>query len=358
MAARLDDRFDLLTSGGRAALPRQQTLRAAMDWSYRLLAPEEQAALHALTVFPADFDLDAAAAVVGADGDDLVFRLVDKSLVTTRAGADEMRYILLETVRAFAAESTHPSERAAARRRHRVHFCRVVTGWPRSTWWIPAWHREVARDDGNLHAAVGSAFDDGDEVAARALLGGMWPYWTWNDRAEALEWLTRALESEGPDLAARAAVTTGLAVLLRLSGAASVERSDELFAEAVALATTAADDRCRCLAQYLRGDILLMSGDCGGARTAYREACGATRTGVRRCSTTRWDGPPWRAAMQSVRGRSSKRPSGPRCPATCTCRTLKQRWRCYWSGPSRIGPASSSWRRCALRASPGCAACW
>ena len=272
VAARLDDRFDLLTSGGRAALPRQQTLRAAMDWSYRLLAPEEQAALHALTVFPADFDLDAAAAVVGADGDDLVFRLVDKSLVTTRAGADEMRYSLLETVRAFAAESTHPSERAAARRRHRAHFCRVVTGWPRSTWWIPAWHREVARDDGNLHAAVGSAFDDGDEVAARALLGGMWPYWTWNDRAEALEWLTRALESEGPDLAARAAVTTGLAVLLRLSGAASVERSDELFAEAVALATTAADDRCRCLAQYLRGDILLMSGDCGGARTAYREA--------------------------------------------------------------------------------------
>ncbi len=96
VAARLDDRFDLLTSGGRAALPRQQTLRAAMDWSYRLLAPEEQAALHALTVFPADFDLDAAAAVVGADGDDLVFRLVDKSLVTTRAGADEMRYSLLE----------------------------------------------------------------------------------------------------------------------------------------------------------------------------------------------------------------------------------------------------------------------
>ena len=137
VAARLDDRFDLLTSGGRAALPRQQTLRAAMDWSYRLLAPEEQAALHALTVFPADFDLDAAAAVVGADGDDLVFRLVDKSLVTTRAGADEMRYSLLETVRAFAAESTHPSERAAARRRHRAHFCRVVTGWPRSTWWIP-----------------------------------------------------------------------------------------------------------------------------------------------------------------------------------------------------------------------------
>jgi predicted negative regulator of RcsB-dependent stress response len=61
-------------------------------------------------------------------------------------------------------------------------------------------------------------------------------------------------------------------MLLRLSDAASVERSDELFVEALRLATIARDDRCRCLAHYLRGDALLMSGDCGGARTAYREA--------------------------------------------------------------------------------------
>ena len=272
VAARLDDRFDLLTGGGRAALPRQQTLRAAMDWSYRLLAPDERAALRALTVFPADFDLAAAAAVIGVEADDLVFRLVDKSLVTARTGTGEMRYSLLETVRAFAAELTSLTERATARRRHRAHYCRVVTSWPRSTWWLPAWHREVDRDDASLRAAVASAFDDGDGVAARALLAGMWPYWTWNDRVEALGWLTRALESEGPDLAARAAVTTGLAMLLRLSDAAFVERSDELFVEALRLATIAGDDRCRCLAHYLQGDALLMSGDCGGARTAYREA--------------------------------------------------------------------------------------
>ena len=75
-----------------------------MDWSFRLLAPDERAALRALTVFPADFDLAAAAAVIGVEGDDLVFRLVDKSLVTARTGTGEMRYSLLESVRAFAAE--------------------------------------------------------------------------------------------------------------------------------------------------------------------------------------------------------------------------------------------------------------
>ena len=137
LAARLDDRFDLLTGGGRAALPRQQTLRAAMDWSYRLLAPDERAALRALTVFPADFDLDAAAAVSASRATTWCSDWSTSLSSRRRTGTGEMRYSLLETVRAFAAELTSLTERATARRRHRAHYCRVVTSWPRSTWWLP-----------------------------------------------------------------------------------------------------------------------------------------------------------------------------------------------------------------------------
>ena len=198
IAARLDDRFRLLTGGSRNALPRQQTLRATMDWSYRSSRPTSGPRCAPLTVFPADFDLAAAAAVDRRRGRRPG---VPTGRQVTRHGTDRNRRDALQPAgdrRAFAAELTSLTERATARRRHRAHYCRVVTGWPRSTWWLPAWHREVDRDDASLRAAVASAFDDGDGVAARALLAGMWPYWTWNDRVEALGWLTRALESRAP----------------------------------------------------------------------------------------------------------------------------------------------------------------
>jgi predicted ATPase/DNA-binding SARP family transcriptional activator len=108
VAERLDHRFLLLTEGGRTAVGRHQTLRAAMDWSYQLLPPAEQAALRRLAVFPASFDLEAAEAVVAPPaGDpglgfpvlDLLFRLVEKSLVLVQDRGDEARYRLLETVR-------------------------------------------------------------------------------------------------------------------------------------------------------------------------------------------------------------------------------------------------------------------
>ena len=86
-----------------------------MDWSYRLLTPDEQAGLRALTVFPGDFDLAAAAAVVppsGGSDEDLIFRLIDKSLVVVRRRAGEVRYRLLETVRSFAAGSSLTTVRA------------------------------------------------------------------------------------------------------------------------------------------------------------------------------------------------------------------------------------------------------
>jgi predicted ATPase len=108
--AGLDKRFSLLTKGTRNALPRQQTLRALVDWSYELLTEHERAALSRLSVFAGGWDLPAAEAVVGADDSDVfavadvLGSLVDKSLVQTDITGFGLRYRLLETIRQFAAE--------------------------------------------------------------------------------------------------------------------------------------------------------------------------------------------------------------------------------------------------------------
>jgi predicted ATPase/class 3 adenylate cyclase len=127
IATRLSDRFGLLTRGDRTALPRQQTLRASIDWSYDLLTDHERALLRRLSVFAGGWTLEAAEAV-GADGDvetadvlDLLTNLVEKSLVTLEAEGE--RYRLLETVRKYAQERLDESdERDQACARHLAFY--------------------------------------------------------------------------------------------------------------------------------------------------------------------------------------------------------------------------------------------
>jgi predicted ATPase/class 3 adenylate cyclase len=123
IAERLNDRFRLLSGGSRTALPRQQTLRALIDWSYDLLAPEERALLRQLAVFAGGWTLEAAEAVCAAGQItesmvlDLLSNLVDKSLVVLEG--ERGRYRLLDTVRQYAQERlAEANESAEARRRH------------------------------------------------------------------------------------------------------------------------------------------------------------------------------------------------------------------------------------------------
>ena len=146
IARHLTDRFALLKGGDQTALPRQQTLRAAIDWSYDLLAPRERALLQRLSVFAGGFAFDAAEAV-GAGDDvasrdvlDLLGHLVDKSLVAFDAQSE--RYRLLETVRQYALERLAESgEDARTRDRHlefhvalAEHAQRELAGQHRDTW--------------------------------------------------------------------------------------------------------------------------------------------------------------------------------------------------------------------------------
>ena len=125
IAARLDDRFRLLTGGTRTALPRQQTLRGAVDWSYDLLSEPEQVLLRRLAVFAGGFTLEAAERVGSAE---TLVSLVEKSLVQVDEGADgESRYWLLETFREYGHERLiEHGELSAVRDRHRDYWLGVV----------------------------------------------------------------------------------------------------------------------------------------------------------------------------------------------------------------------------------------
>ncbi|HLY66041.1 MAG TPA: BTAD domain-containing putative transcriptional regulator, partial [Chloroflexota bacterium] len=135
---RLDDRFHLLTGGDRSALPRQQTLRKLIDWSYDLLSDEEKLLFQRLAVFSDGWTLDAAehmGAIHGADGGaiegwkvlELLTGLVDKSLVIAEAQAETTRYRLLDTVREYALDrSTESGEVLLVRKRHRDFFLALV----------------------------------------------------------------------------------------------------------------------------------------------------------------------------------------------------------------------------------------
>ncbi len=120
LAERLDDRFRLLRAGSRTAPTRQQTLEAALDWSYELLADVERVLLRRLAVFSGGFTLEAAEEVCAGDGleraqvADVLARLVEKSLVTTEERQGARRYRQLETIRAYATARLAEAEERAA----------------------------------------------------------------------------------------------------------------------------------------------------------------------------------------------------------------------------------------------------
>ena len=132
---RLDHLFRLLTGGSRTALPRQQTLRSLIDWSYDLLHDSEKLLLQQLSVFAGGWTLDAAERICAGDhvedGEvlDRLTSLIDKSLVAIEEGDGRFRYRLLETVRQYARERLVESGGAEAiRERHRDYFVAFVRG--------------------------------------------------------------------------------------------------------------------------------------------------------------------------------------------------------------------------------------
>ncbi|MEU2235953.1 AfsR/SARP family transcriptional regulator [Streptomyces vietnamensis] len=206
IADRLDDRFLLLTSGSRTVLPRQQTLRAVVDWSWDLLDPAERTLLRQVSVFAGGWDL-AAAEALSPHAADALGALVDKSLVVaTPTEGGEMRYRLLETIHEYATEraAEEPELLAAAEAAHTAHFTALAeTADPklRSAEQLP-WIDRLERDLDNIRAALHRTLVTApDEAAALRLVFAVgWFWWLRNYRPEGLAWVERAVAlGEDPD---------------------------------------------------------------------------------------------------------------------------------------------------------------
>jgi predicted ATPase len=184
IAARLDDRFRLLTGGDRTTLPRQQTLRALIDWSHELLSESERLLFARLSVFAGGFTLEAAEAVA-ADARlaasqvlDTLAQLVDKSLVVLDAST--ARYRMLETVRGYAAERLDAGgEAAALRERHLRHYVAFAEREVPKLWG-PGQAQAFAQLDAereNLLAAHAACASTGDGTELGLRLASLKFYW-------------------------------------------------------------------------------------------------------------------------------------------------------------------------------------
>jgi predicted ATPase/DNA-binding winged helix-turn-helix (wHTH) protein len=187
ISARLHDRFKLLTGGTHMALPRQQTLRATLDWSFDLLAEQERAVLRRLAVFTGGFTLEAASSVASDDAVDefavidLLSQLVARSLVVADTGDTGARYRLLETTRDYALEKLAEAEEIdAIQRRHAQYFRDRFHGahddWLRMS--DSDWHAIYLPERDNIRAALDWALGaDGDPVIGIALAGASGALW-------------------------------------------------------------------------------------------------------------------------------------------------------------------------------------
>ncbi|CAN7733387.1 winged helix-turn-helix domain-containing protein [Pseudorhodoferax sp. LjRoot39] len=208
LAEHLQDSLALLTQGRRTAAPRQHTLRAAMDWSYELLAAPEQALLRRLSVFQGFFTLHAALAV--ADPAELpgasdrgallesLSQLVAKSLVMADPAGETMRYRLLETTRAYTQEKLLASGECERLNRRHADHCLARAGQVRvacASQHPQAWLREHGEDLNDLRAALLWAFSaEGDAATGAALAAESAPLWyALSLMHEYLEWVELAL---------------------------------------------------------------------------------------------------------------------------------------------------------------------
>jgi predicted ATPase/DNA-binding winged helix-turn-helix (wHTH) protein len=229
IATRLDDRFRLLTGGSRA-LPRHQTLHAAMQWSYELLAPAEQRMLRQMAVFADGWTLRAAAEVAQTADEyealALLTALHDKSLlgVDREVAGGRPRYRMLETVRQYALERLNEcGEGEAARGRHVAHFIAMaeeaephVRG-PEQDLWMSRFRQEHE----NLVAALAWCCEGGlDPQAGLRLATATAYYWHWNS-VELGDRLTRAVlahDRAAPPTAARAGTLLALQRMAEFRG--------------------------------------------------------------------------------------------------------------------------------------------
>jgi non-specific serine/threonine protein kinase len=269
-----------LTAGTRKALPRQQTLRATLDWSYDLLSETERALLRRLSVFAGGWTLEAAEAVCaggpfeGSNVVGLLTRLVEKSLVVAETLNSAARYYLLETVRQYAQERL--VEEGAASRLRRAHrdWCQALAEQAARELRGPqedVWVERLETEHDNLRAALqwSKAEKDGAEAGLR-LVGALHNFWWHHDHwNEGMTWIVGALARSGE--ARASALPRALAAATHLArGRGDYELATSLGEKGLALCRELEDkDESNGELLLSKGELLLYLGATAVIRQDY-----------------------------------------------------------------------------------------
>ena len=287
IAARLDDCFRLLGGTRRTAVPRQQTLRATIDWSYTLLGPEEREMLARLSVFAGGWTLDAAedvcagGAIECEDVLEYVVALVDRSLVLAERSGAETRYRLLETVRQYAAERLAAAgESEVVRRRHAAHFvvraeaASAARYQPTRDALAAALHAELD----NIRAALRWSSERDDDLFVRLAFAHGWCYFAWGLWREGRDWIERALGLPAGALrtASRAYALGELGYLV--SHQHDFARARPALEEAIAIWRELGDEGERAHAAQTLAQMYLFEGSPASVDTALEIVVEAERT--------------------------------------------------------------------------------
>jgi predicted ATPase/Tfp pilus assembly protein PilF/DNA-binding XRE family transcriptional regulator len=294
LLARLEHRLALLTTGPRDVPERQQTLRGAIDWSFRLLTPDEQAFFARLAVFVGGRSLDAIAAVCNVDGEldidvlDGVGALVSQSLLRRVDGSDgEPRFVLLETLQEYAREHlTLRGEHALLARRHASYFASLAEdgaaalSGPLQIRWLA----RLEEEHDNLRAALRWSIEQADSATALRLAGALWPFWEARGYlSEGRRWLEGALALRGEQRdALRGRALRGAGLLATWQGDYATARA--LHLESLDLYRALGDRSGIANALENLGLVATEQGDYATARALHEESLA-----IRQELSDQWD---------------------------------------------------------------------
>jgi predicted ATPase/DNA-binding XRE family transcriptional regulator len=271
IAKRLDDRFRLLKGGARTTIPRQQTLRSMIDWSYNLLSEQEKILFRRLAVFVGGWTLEAAESVCGGEGGgglesnqilDLLSQLLNKSLVLVETRRAESRYHFLETIRQYALEQLSEAEEASSMRaKHLAYFVKLTEDAEPELYRSDQifWMNKLDDELDNLRLALEWAIA-ADAKSGMRLLVSLALYWDARINPQECDaWLSRLLAQyhETDSLRARALAYHGLT----LANQGKFDEARTSANQALDLSRSISDQSTEAYSLYVLGICFWQRGD-------------------------------------------------------------------------------------------------
>ena len=291
ISKRLDDRFRLLTSGARTLLPRQQTLRALIDWSYDLLSEQERLFLRRLSVFAGGRTLEAVEEVcASAEGDsiepygvlDLLSQLVNKSLIVvvehTRSGVT--RYRMLETIRQYAHDRLSESGgREALRQRHLAYFVKLTAQAGPELYRSDQafWLNRLDEELDNLRLALEWALGNDIEAGLQIVAGPIYRFWLFRSTSRELgNWLAQFLQryDGSTPLCARALAIQSQCVV---NTEGNFHEAHKLGEKSLQMARSLGDRQSEAFSLSILGGYTLLQGSVGEAIPLLEQSLGLYR---------------------------------------------------------------------------------